>query len=195
MTPPKRARFPLHIVLRAFLLMCLPVAFQGCAGVPSWLDKVPVEKGAVYAVGHGDPGYWTNPIDEARKRARVEIGRTVKSEVKQVLIVEGVGSGDYAEEVSTTFSDTMISGTKVLEMWYDKNGVLEAEGRLYVLMKFEKNAFVKQLAETGVKVAKQKSQSISPAKIEEAANKAFDELDKAIDQKNKGYEQLVKQAR
>lgn len=174
------------------VLFVLCVFFEGC-GVPGWIRKVPTEKDAIYAIGTGDPGWWNPPMEAAVKEAQKEIGRTIQTRVSSVLLVQSFGSTTYVDEVAEEFSDTIVEGATLEDKWLDTDGLMGVQDRLYVLMRFSRKDFVDGLKKTvEKKPPKEEAAAKEPRKpvdVEKAANLAFAELDKAIAQKNKSYQE------
>lgn len=97
---------------------------------PEWITVLPEEEDAIYAVGIAEKFYfYVNGREAAKDKARGELGQTLKSEVQAVLtdwyeVNEGseayVMERSFVEEMANSVSEATLSGSQIVETWYDK---------------------------------------------------------------------------
>ncbi|MCB0834617.1 MAG: LPP20 family lipoprotein, partial [Bacteroidetes bacterium] len=98
---------------------------------PEWVSALPEEEDAIYALGVAEGYYfYVNGREAAKDKARAELGRTIQTEVQSVLTdwyeVNTGSSGyqidqNYLEEISKSVSDATLSGSQVVETWFDRS--------------------------------------------------------------------------
>lgn len=97
---------------------------------PDWINVLPEEDDAIYALGIAEKFYfYVNGRESAKDKARAELGQTLKSEVQAVLtdwheVNEGsaayVMERSVVEEMANSVSEATLSGSQIVETWYDK---------------------------------------------------------------------------
>lgn len=179
-------------VATALALALLAVSIvAGCTGgncmpakAPEWTYELPQEKDAIYAVGVCEKTWKPQDgLDIATENARAELGRTIESKVRSVLVNSFRGSGgassEYVSEVAANVSDTVLNGSQRVAWWHDQRGATGVAGRTYVLVKLSRSATVDQIAD----VARQKAKT-SDVKVTEAdIKKAFEDLDRELEKR------------
>lgn len=98
---------------------------------PDWINGLPEEDDAIYALGIAEKFYfYVNGRESAKDKAKAEIAATVKTEVNAILtdwyeVNEGSASygsqQSFMEEMSNQVSEATLSGTQIVETWYDKS--------------------------------------------------------------------------
>jgi hypothetical protein len=97
---------------------------------PQWIQALPEENDAIYALGIAEKFYfYVNGRESAKDKARGELAATMKTEVSAVLTDwyesnEGSASfgleRDVLDEMSKAVSEATLSGSQIVETWYDK---------------------------------------------------------------------------
>ncbi len=97
---------------------------------PEWIKVLPEEDDAIFALGIAEKFYfYVNGRESAKDKARAELGATLQSEVQAVLtdwyeINEGssayVTERSVVEELAQSVSEATLSGSQIIETWYDK---------------------------------------------------------------------------
>ena len=98
---------------------------------PDWIKALPEEEDAVYALGIAEGYYYyVNGREAAKDKSRGELGQTIKSEVQAILtdwyeVNAGESSGNvgqsFIEEMTNSVSEATLSGSQIVETWYDRN--------------------------------------------------------------------------
>jgi hypothetical protein len=91
---------------------------------------LPEEDDAIYALGIAEKFYfYVNGRESAKDKARAELAATMKTEVNAVLTdwyESNEGSASYGlersflDEMSNAVSEATLSGSQIVETWYDK---------------------------------------------------------------------------
>ena len=97
---------------------------------PDWIKALPEEDDAIYALGIAEGYYYyVNGREAAKDKSRGELGQTIKSEVQAILtdwyeVNSGEASGgisqSFIEEMSNSVSEATLSGSQIVETWYDR---------------------------------------------------------------------------
>ena len=141
--------------------LCLPVllllvlVLAGCAAppptqknvepektepeVPGWLTKMPVDDEYFYAIGVSGPT--RNPKDaweQAARRARVELGKTVISYVASISSSRTTTRGQYVEVEETVISEAVLKYSETVGRWVDKAGEMGFKNHYYILIRMDK---------------------------------------------------------
>jgi hypothetical protein len=179
--------------VRAVLTLIVAVALQwtaGCATTPAtpppaWVEKLPQEQSAIYAVGKADKSYYGEELDDATNDARAELARTIDSKVRSVVVDAISGGGgvtsEYIAEISSNLSEAALVGSQRVSWWVDCGGAKGRKGRTYVLLKLTPSMLVKGLQEQAKKAGKSREAAVTEKQIQQA----FDELDKELAKRNK----------
>lgn len=98
---------------------------------PDWIKALPEEEDALYALGIAEGYYYyVNGREAAKDKSRGELGQTIKSEVQAILtdwyeVNSGEASGSagqsFIEEMTQSVSEATLSGSQIVETWYDRN--------------------------------------------------------------------------
>ena len=118
----------------------------GCSGpepvrdtVPGWLESIPKDKGYYFAVGVSGPTPRVSDAwDQAVRRARAELGRTMISRISSEGTIISTSSGEYVSEIVKILSDAELNYTEVVERWSDRNGIYGPPEHYYVLVRIER---------------------------------------------------------
>jgi len=106
---------------------------------PGWLESIPNDKAYYYAVGVSGPTPRVSDAwDQAIKRARAELGRTIISQISSRGTIISSSSGEYVREIVKILSDTELNYTEVIGRWADRTGVYGPSQHFYVLVRMEK---------------------------------------------------------
>ncbi len=97
---------------------------------PQWISALPEEEDAIFAVGIAEKFYfYVNGREAAKDKARAELAATIQSEIQAVLtdwyeVNEGSSSytmeRSFVEEMAKSVSEATLSGSQIVETWYDK---------------------------------------------------------------------------
>ncbi len=97
---------------------------------PVWINVLPEEDDALYALGITEKFYfYVNGRESAKDKSRAEMAATMKTEVNAVLTdwyESNEGSDSYGlersflDEMSNTVSEATLSGSQIVETWYDR---------------------------------------------------------------------------
>jgi hypothetical protein len=97
---------------------------------PVWISVLPEEGDAIYALGIAEKFYfYVNGRESAKDKSRAELAATMKTEVNAVLTdwyESNEGSASYGlersflDEMSNAVSEATLSGSQIVETWYDK---------------------------------------------------------------------------
>lgn len=97
---------------------------------PDWIKALPEEADALYALGIAEKFYfYVNGRESAKDKARAELAATIKTEIQAVLtdwyeVNEGTQSygleRSFVEEMANSVSEATLSGSQIVETWYDK---------------------------------------------------------------------------
>jgi hypothetical protein len=155
---------------------------------PAWIETLPQEKDAVYAVGHADRSYYGEELEDATSAARAELGRTLESKVRSVVVGAMQGelggpSSEYVAEVFSNVSESALSGSQRIEWWKDHAGAKGPRDRTYVLVKLTRSMLIESLRKEAKKAPPEGGPE-QMAVTEEAIDKAFKELDKELAKRN-----------
>ncbi len=107
--------------------------------VPGWLESIPIDENHYYAIGISGPiPRVSDAWDQAIKRARAELGRSIISQITSKGTIISSSSGQYVEEIIKILSDTELNYTEVIERLADRCGIYGPPEHFYVLVRMEK---------------------------------------------------------
>jgi hypothetical protein len=140
-----RKRMTIHHLLYCSILTIL-LSGIGCSGpepvretVPEWLESIPKDKGYYFAIGVSGPTpRISDAWDQAVRRARAELGRTMISRISSKGTIISSSSGEYVSEIVKILSDTELNYTEVVERWADRSGIYGPPEHYYVLVRIER---------------------------------------------------------
>ncbi|NVM23612.1 MAG: LPP20 family lipoprotein [Desulfobacterales bacterium] len=136
-----------YIIIFGVLILSPLLIYAGCRSgpesmaqnVPGWLNSIPGDERYFYAVGiSGATRSVKDAWDQAIKRARAELGRTIISHVTSKDMVICSTRGQYASQVIDILSDAELNFTEVIERWHDRFGKYGPPNHYYVLVRLEK---------------------------------------------------------
>ena len=134
-----------HLVNLGVLILLL--TSMGCQSgpepvsetVPGWLEAIPIDESHYYAIGISGPTpRISDAWDQAIKRARAELGRSIISHISSKGTIISSSSGEYVREIVKILSDTELNYTEVIERWADRSGIYGPPEHFYVLVRMEK---------------------------------------------------------
>lgn len=118
--------------------------------VPEWANTPPTDERYYYAVGRSGPLIPENDAwEQAKERARAEIGRYIVSNVKSSFTSIQTTGGSYEDEIIETLSDARLNYTEVVSQWHDVAGINGSRDYFYVLIRIEKNRAKELLMQFG----------------------------------------------
>ncbi len=107
--------------------------------VPGWVESIPKDGTYFYAMGISGPTpRISDAWDQAIRRARAELGRSIISHVRSNGTIISSSSGEYVREIVRILSDTELNYTEVIERWADRSGIYGPPEHFYVLVRMEK---------------------------------------------------------
>ncbi|KAB2878946.1 hypothetical protein F9K33_11310 [bacterium] len=167
-------------------------------GYPVWINKIPKDKGAVFAVGMDEGKYFsqTKGIEKAKESARTKLAKTIGVQIENITKtwIESEGSSfggeplnDYMSEITKEATDVSLEGSQIMATFVatDKAGkqTFYALSRLYTGGMLAK---IKRKASQTIKVPEATSQEDNAQKIlssgRESAKAALEKLNAALDQ-------------
>ena len=180
---------------RVAILIAVAGLVAGCAHVPSWVEEAPPNTDVIYAVGTCPRTHFEQDAREnAKIHARTELAKTLKVSVKGVLMDWQSSSGgslggrtdDFIATVSEETVDVAMTGSQIVSVWCDREGVASEPGTWWALAKLDKNSLANETTkEVSARLSKKKGMTAEEqANIEEQARKAFEELDKRLQEGN-----------
>lgn len=108
--------------------------------VPEWVNSPTTDERYYYAVGRSGPLIPENDAwEQAKERARAEIGRYIVTNVKSSFTSIQTTGGSYEDEIIETLSDAKLNYTEVVSQWHDVEGINGSRDYFYVLIRIEKN--------------------------------------------------------
>lgn len=176
----------------AIMALCAGCSTTGPAAtpVPEWVNRLPQEPGVIYAVGSADQSFYSEEVEDATHAARVELGRTIRVSVESISASSTHGQvGGFSKEqwdqMAVGISQAAISGSQRIAWWTDVNGVKGRKDRVYVLVKLTPSMVVENIKKMASAASTGGSETSKPKVSQADIEKAFDELDKAIEKKQK----------
>ncbi len=150
---------------------------------PDWIQVLPDEADAIYAVGIAEKFYfYVNGREAAKDKARAELGQTLKSEVSAILTdwyEVNEGSESYVlersvvDEMAESVSEATLSGSQIVETWYDRQAKWH-----YALARMSLSSVVNQVTEKAkAKVTDTKALKGLSNRLEKLINRSYMKLE------------------
>ena len=146
--------------------------------VPDWVNKTPLEKGKIYAIGVAGVTYYRSDAQKyAAQNAREELSRTLHVRIQSVMVDWSTEKGSYVDkasiqQVSGWATNIAMSGSSILSYWFDENGAIGPKGFTYCLAVLSLDPQVVDFATE----AQEKLDPASKESVKENAKKLFEEL-------------------
>lgn len=170
-------------------------ALVGCLGpeaidikAPGWVtDEIPQSPTAIYAVASWPrTRFEDDAVRKAKAAARAELARTIQVKVKGELLdwqntsrsaLSGQGHvEEFFQTISRETLDVSMSGSQIVQVWVDRQGLESQPGTVWVLAKLDKSSLAQDLLQIS-KEAKAKMTPEQKAAMGENADKALEDLD------------------
>ena len=166
-----------------FLAGCGPrvVVLRG-GPTPAWVDKLPIRKGELCAVGYSGPTFYQQDcVGNAAENARGHLAETISVSIRTVTIdisdgTRGMFSKDVFVQGSESASDAVLQGSEVEAQWVDLQGQRGAPKGCYALVCIDPSKPLDKMIE---KLEEKKVPPKTIERVRENAEAAFEELEKA----------------
>jgi hypothetical protein len=147
---------------------------------PNWVDKLPVQKGILCAVGYSGPTFYQQDcLSNAADHGRGLLAETISATIRMVTIdisdgTRGYFSRDVFVQGSETVSQAVLRGSEIQAQWMDMTGQRGSAKGCFSMVCIDPDKPIDSFVES----LEEKLPAKTVEQVRENATAAFDELEK-----------------